>query len=77
MVARPPEWVAILTLVTAVEMVLLWLMRRLFAAPLPVVNVRLKARLTGFLLLTGAVMTTYALAFLAAAGSHPTGDSRG
>ncbi|OBK47436.1 acyltransferase family protein [Mycobacterium kubicae] len=67
------EWVAILTLVTAVEMVLLWLMRRLFAAPLPVVNVRLRARLTGFLLLTGAVMTTYALAFLAAAGFAPDG----
>jgi hypothetical protein len=66
------EWVVILSLVTAVELALLWWGRKLFAAPLPALN------LPGVggsepLMLAGALMTTYGLAFLAAEGFAPDG----
>src|SRR5208283_967908 len=38
------EWIAILSLVTAVEMILLWSLRRFFAAPLPMLRVPLSDR---------------------------------
>ena len=58
---------AILSLVTAVELVLLWWGRRLFAAPLPGLNV-LVGRWAGPVMLAGAAMASYGLAYLAAQG---------
>ncbi|OBJ52403.1 acyltransferase family protein [Mycobacterium sp. 1423905.2] len=67
------EWVVILSVVTAVEMVLLWLLRRFFAAPLPIVEVSMSDRWTGPSLVMGAALTASALGFLAAAGFAPDG----
>jgi fucose 4-O-acetylase-like acetyltransferase len=67
------EWVAILSLVTAVELALLWWGRRLFAAPLPGLNV-LSGRATAPMLLAGAAMASYGLAYLAAEGFAPDGQ---
>jgi fucose 4-O-acetylase-like acetyltransferase len=66
------EWVAILSLVTAVELVLLWWGRRLFAAPLPGLNV-LVGRGAGPVMLAGTAMASYGLAYLAAQGFAPYG----
>ncbi len=66
------EWVAILSLVTAVELVLLWWGRRLFAAPLPGLNV-LVGRWAGPVMLAGTGMASYGLAYLAAQGFAPYG----
>ena len=49
------EWVVILSLVTAVELALLWWGRRLFAAPLPALNV-LGGRWAEPIMLAGASM---------------------
>ena len=65
------EWVAILSLVTAVEMVLLWWGRRFFAAPLPTLGIPLAERWAEPVMLAGAAMAAYGLAFLAAAGLRP------
>jgi fucose 4-O-acetylase-like acetyltransferase len=66
------EWVAVLSVVTAVELVLLWWGRRLFAAPLPALNV-----LTGHwaepVIWAGAVLASYGLTDLAAQGFAPDG----
>jgi Acyltransferase family len=67
------EWVAILSLVTAVELVLLWWGRRLFAAPLPTLGIPLAERWGEPVMLTGAAMAAYGLAFVAAAGFAPDG----
>ena len=67
------EWVVILALVTAVEMVLLWWGRRFFAAPLPMLGVPLTERWAEPVMLTGAAMTAYGLAFVAAKGFAPDG----
>lgn len=67
------EWVVILGLVTAVELVLLWWGRRVFAAPLPIFDVRLAARWTEPIMLAGAVMAAYGLGYVAAAGFAPDG----
>jgi surface polysaccharide O-acyltransferase-like enzyme len=67
------EWVVILSLVTAVEMVLLWWGRRLFAAPLPTFGIPLADRLGEPVMLAGAAMAAYGLAFLAAQGFAPDG----
>ena len=67
------EWEVILSLVTAVELGLLWWLRRFFAAPLPTVGVPLAYRWTEPAMLAGAAMTTYGLAFLAAYGFAPDG----
>jgi fucose 4-O-acetylase-like acetyltransferase len=67
------EWVVILALVTAVEMVLLWWGRRFFAAPLPMLDIPLTDRWAEPVMLTGAAMTAYGLAFVAAKGFAPDG----
>ena len=67
------EWLVILTLVTAVELALLWWGRRLFATPLPTFATPLTGRWTEPVMLSGAVMAAYGLAFLAAEGFAPNG----
>lgn len=62
------EWVVILSLVTAVELALLWWGRRFFAAPLPALNV-FGGRWAEPV--TGASMASYGLAFFAAEGFAP------
>ncbi|MGA7132180.1 MAG: acyltransferase [Mycobacterium sp.] len=66
------EWVVILGLVTAMELALLWWGRRFFAAPLPVLDV-LAGRWAEPIMLAGAGMAAYGLAFLAAEGFAPYG----
>jgi hypothetical protein len=67
------EWVVILGLVTAVEMVLLWWGRRLFAAPLPTLGMPLADRWGEPVMLAGAGLAAYCLAFVAAEGFAPDG----
>jgi surface polysaccharide O-acyltransferase-like enzyme len=67
------EWVVILSLVTAVELVLLRWGRRLFAAPLPTFGIPLPDRWGEPLMLAGAAMAAYGLAFVAAEGFAPDG----
>jgi hypothetical protein len=66
------EWVAILSVVTAAELALLWWGRSFFAAPLPDLTVP-----TGGwaepVRLSGTLMASYGLAFLAAKGFAPDG----
>jgi hypothetical protein len=68
------EWLVILSLVTAVEMMLLWWLRRVFAAPLPTIGMPLTERWAEPVMLGGAAMATYGLAFLAAQGFAPDGQ---
>jgi hypothetical protein len=67
------EWVAVLGLVTVVEMTLLWWGQRFFAAPLPMFDVPLTERWAEPVMLVGAAMTAYGLAFVAANGFAPDG----
>ena len=67
-------WLAVLCLVTAVEMTVLWGLRAFFAAPLPTLVVPANRTSTGLALLTGVVMTSYALGYLAAWGFAPDGQ---
>jgi surface polysaccharide O-acyltransferase-like enzyme len=67
------EWVVILTLVTAVEMVLLYWGRRVFAAPLGALGTPLTDRGAEPIMLAGAAMAAYGLAFIAAEGFAPGG----
>jgi len=67
------EWVAILGLVTAFEMALLWSGRRFFGAPLPTLDIPLAERWGEPVMLAGAAMAAYALAFIAAEGFAPDG----
>jgi len=67
------EWEVVLSLVTAVELVLLWWRRRLFAAPLPLLRTRLTDRWGEAAMLAGAAMTVYGLEFLAGDGFAPNG----
>ena len=67
------EWVVILGLVTAVELALLWWGRRLFAAPLPTFGIPLPDRWGEPVMLAGAAMAAYGLAFVAAEGFAPDG----
>jgi peptidoglycan/LPS O-acetylase OafA/YrhL len=66
------EWLVILGLVTAVELALLSWGRRLFAAPLPALNV-VGSRWAEPIMLAGASMAAYGLAFFAAEGFAPDG----
>ena len=66
------EWVVILSVVTAVELVLLWWGRRFFAAPLPVFAT-FKGRAAEPIMLAGAFLAAYGLAFVAAEGFAPDG----
>jgi fucose 4-O-acetylase-like acetyltransferase len=67
------EWVAILSLVTAVEMGLLYWGRGLFAAPLPALKTPLTDRWAEPLMLAGAASAAYGLAYIAADGFAPDG----
>lgn len=67
------EWVVVLGLVTAVEMVLLWWGRRVFAAPLPLLPTPLSARWGEAAMLAGAAMAAYSLSVVAAGGFAPDG----
>jgi hypothetical protein len=64
------EWVAVLSVVTAVELVLLWWGRRLFAAPLPSLQV-LEAGWAEAVMLAGTLLAAYGLSLLAAGGFAP------
>ena len=66
------EWLVVLSLVTAVELLLLWWGRRFFAAPLPTLTTR-SARWAEPIMLAGAFMAAYGLAFVAAEGFAPYG----
>jgi len=65
------EWVAVLSLVTAVEMLLLYWGRSIFAAPLTMLKTPLTDRWAEPAMLAGAAMAAYGLAFLAAEGFAP------
>lgn len=67
------EWVAILSVVTGVEMLLLWWARRLFAAPLPLLGVPFTQRWTEPVMLAGAAMAAYSLSIIAGGGFAPDG----
>ncbi len=66
-------WVAILGLVTGCEMMLLWWGRRFFGAPLPTLGIPLAERWAEPVMLAGAAMAAYGLAFIAAEGFAPDG----
>jgi hypothetical protein len=66
------EWVAILSVVTAAELALLWWGRSFFAAPLPELAVP-KGGWAEPVLLAGALMASYGFAVLAAEGFAPDG----
>jgi surface polysaccharide O-acyltransferase-like enzyme len=67
------EWVTILSLVTAVEMMLLWWGRRLFAAPLPMLGIPFRERWGEMVMLAGVAMAASGLHFFAYAGFAPDG----
>jgi hypothetical protein len=67
------EWVVVLGLVTAAELVLLRWQRRVFAAPLPMVAAPLTDRWGEMVMLTGAAMASASLHFFAYAGFAPDG----
>ena len=66
------EWVVILSLVTAVELALLWWGRRFFSAPLPALAM-FRGRWAEPIMLAGASMAAYGLALFAADGFAPYG----
>jgi fucose 4-O-acetylase-like acetyltransferase len=66
-------WVLVLSLVTAVELTLLWWGRRIFAAPLPSLNA-LRGRWAESITLAGAGLAAFGLAYLAATGFAPYGS---
>jgi hypothetical protein len=67
------EWVLVLSLVTAVELTLLWWGRSIFATPLPSLSA-LRGRWAEPITLAGAALSAYGLAYLAAAGFAPYGS---
>jgi surface polysaccharide O-acyltransferase-like enzyme len=67
------EWVTILSLVTAIELVLLWWGRRFCAAPLPMLGSPVTERWVELVTLAGAATAAYGLAFFAAKGFAPDG----
>lgn len=67
------EWVAVLSMATAVELLVLWSLRRVFAAPLPMLGVRLGARRAGVALVAGVLLAAGGLHWLAEAGFAPDG----
>jgi fucose 4-O-acetylase-like acetyltransferase len=67
------EWVVILSLVTGVEMTLLYWGRSFFAAPLAMIGTPLTDRWAEPIMLAGAAMAAYGLAFVAAEGFAPDG----
>jgi surface polysaccharide O-acyltransferase-like enzyme len=69
------EWVFVLGVVTAFEMVLLWWQRRFFAAPLPMLGVPLTERWGEVVMLAGALLAAAGLHFFAQGGFAPDGHS--
>jgi len=67
------EWVVILSLVTAVEMALLWWRRGFFAAPLPMLGPPLTSRWAEPVMLAGAAMAAYGLWLFSDDGFAPAG----
>ncbi len=67
------EWITILSVVTAVEMLLLWWQRRFFAVPLPTFGLPLGDRWAEAIMLTGAVLAAVGLHLLAQGGFAPDG----
>jgi len=67
------EWIVVLGVVTALEMVVLWWQRRFFAAPLPLLGIPLADRWGEVVMLSGALMAAVALHFFAATGFAPDG----
>jgi surface polysaccharide O-acyltransferase-like enzyme len=67
------EWVVILSLVTAFEMVLLWWQRRFFAAPLPMLGIPLTDRWSEVVMLAGAFTAAAGLHLFAQGGFAPDG----
>ena len=67
------EWVVVLSVVTAFEIVLLWWRRRFFAAPLPMLGIPLSDRWGEAVMLAGAAMVASALHFFAYGGFAPDG----
>jgi surface polysaccharide O-acyltransferase-like enzyme len=67
------EWVAVLGVVTAVQLVLLWSLRRVFAAPLPMLGTPLTERWGEVFMLVGAALAAAGLHFFAYAGFAPDG----
>ncbi|WP_156690173.1 acyltransferase family protein [Mycobacterium sp. Marseille-P9652] len=67
------EWIAILSLVTALEMVLLWWLRRLSAAPLPTFGIPVGERSAEVLMFAGALLSAAGLHWLAQGGFAPDG----
>ena len=67
------EWITILSVVTAAELLLLWWQRRFFAVPLPTFGLPLGDRWAEALMLTGAVLAAVGLHLLAQGGFAPDG----
>ncbi|BBZ43777.1 acyltransferase family protein [Mycobacterium parmense] len=67
------EWVAVLSAVTAAEMMVLWWQRRLFAAPLPTFGLPLDGRWAQAIMAAGAVLAAAGLHLLAQGGFAPDG----
>lgn len=67
------EWITILSVVTAVELLLLWWQRRIFAVPLPTFGLPLGDRWGEAVMLTGAVLAAVGLHLLAQGGFAPDG----
>lgn len=66
-------WLAILAVVTAVEMVVLYRLRGVFTAPLPVFRVPVGPVLTDAAMFVGVVLTAYGIAYVSARGFAPDG----
>lgn len=62
------EWITVLGVVTAVEMVVLWWLRRVVAAPLPMLGIPLRERWAEAVMLIGALLAAAGLHWLAQAG---------
>jgi hypothetical protein len=66
-------WLAILAVVTTVEMMTLYRLRGFFAAPLPAIRVPGRPGLTEVTMFVGVAMTAYGIAFVSARGFAPGG----
>jgi len=66
-------WLAILTVVTGAEMVILYRLRGFFAAPLPSIRIAAGEAWTRPTLLFGVVLTAYGISYVAARGFAPGG----
>lgn len=66
-------WVAILTVVAAVELALLWWGRRLFSAPLPTIDAPIPSRLGEVLVFAGTLAIAVTMSVFAALGFAPDG----